>query len=128
MSCLKFFSSNLIDQSTITPSSENLNFPVSNLKDPRRTKVYRSTSNSTSVVFDFQETSEIDSIFIVDEPRNGFGISTITIQFNATSDFSSPAHSETVDFSIAHGVGYKIFTQQNYRFARLVLTSNLLLS
>jgi hypothetical protein len=125
MSCLKFFSGNLVDQATFTPSTENLNFPASNLLDARRSKVFRSTSGTSTLILDFQETSEIDSVFIVDNPRNGFGISTISFDLNATSNFTSPAYSDSFTFSTIHGLGYKIFTQQDYRFARLNLTSAL---
>jgi hypothetical protein len=125
MSCLQFFSGNLIDQATFTPSTENLNFPASNLKDARRSKVFRTTSNTSILILDFQETSEIDSIFIVDNPRNGFGVSTLSFDLNATSNFTSPAYSDSLTFSTVHGLGYKLFTQQNYRFARLNLTSAL---
>lgn len=125
MSCLKFFSGNLIDQATLYPSSENANFPASNLLDPRRSKVYRSTSSTTSIILDFQETSEVDSIFIVDEPRNGFGISTLGFELNATANFTSPAYSDSITFSPIHGAGYKVFTQQDYRFCKLSLTSSL---
>jgi hypothetical protein len=125
MSCLQFFSGNLIDQATFTPSTENLNFPTSNLKDARRSKVFRTTSNTSTLILDFQETSEIDSIFIVDNPRNGFGISTLSFDLNATSNFTSPAYTDSLTFSTIHGLGYKIFTQQDYRFARLNMTSAL---
>lgn len=122
---LLFYSNNLIDNSTITVSSENLNFPPSNLKDPRRTKVFRTLTNSDTLILDFQETSEIDSIFIVDEPRNGFGISTLSFDLNATSNFTSPAYSNSLTFSTTHGVGFKSFPIQSYRFCRLSLTSTL---
>lgn len=125
MSCLRFFSGNLIDQATFTPSTENLNFPALNLKDARRSKVFRTTSSTSTLVLDFQETSEIDSIFIVDNPRNGFGISTLSFDLNATSNFTSPAYSDSLTFSTVHGLGYKIFTQQDYRFARLNMASAL---
>lgn len=122
---LKFFTGNLIDNATFTASSQNLNFPPSNLNDPRRTKVFRTLNNTDTLILDFQETSEIDSIFIVDEPRNGFGISTLALDLNATSNFTSPSYSDTLTFSTVHGVGFKSFTQQDYRFARLSLTSTL---
>lgn len=122
---LLFYSNNLIDNSTITASTENLNFPTSNLKDPRRTKVFRTLSNSDTLILDFQETSEIDSIFIVDEPRNGFGVSTLVFDLNATSNFTSPAYSNSLTFSTTHGVGFKSFPIQNYRFCRLSLSSTL---
>jgi hypothetical protein len=122
---LLFYSGNLVDTATITPSTVNLNFPVSNIVDPRRTKVFRSTSNTSSLVMDFSETSEIDSVFLVDEPRNGFGISSVNLLLNATSDFTSPAHTEAITLSPTHGVGFKKFIQQDYRFAKLELTSTL---
>lgn len=122
---LKIFTGNLIDNATFTASSQNLNFPPSNLKDPRRTKVFRTLTNTDTLILDFQETSEIDSIFVVDEPRNGFGVSTIALDLNSTSNFTSPAYSDTLTFSTVHGVGFKSFAQQDYRFARLSLTSTL---
>lgn len=120
-----FYTGNLVNEAIITPSSENILFPVSNLSDPRRTKVFRSNTGLDSLVLDFQETSEIDSMFIVDEPRNGFGVSTIGLALNATSNFTTPAYTDTLTFSTKHGVGFKSFTQQDYRFAKLTLTSGL---
>lgn len=125
MSCLKFFSLNLVDNATLTPSTENLNFPISNLTEPRRSKVFRSNSNSDNIVLDFGTAKNIDSIFLVDEPRSGFGISSLSFQFNSSNTWTSPAYSDTLTFSTSHGVGYKIFTNQNYRYGRLVLSSTL---
>ena len=123
---IEFYSGNLIDQSFITSSSENAQFPLSNLKDDRRSKVFRSTSNSDNIVFDFQETSEVDSAFIIADKRDGFGISTISIQFNGTNVWTSPAATEPLTFSEKFGVGFSEFTTtRSYRFARAVLTSAL---
>jgi hypothetical protein len=122
---IKFYSDNLVDQATITVTTENALFPKSNLLDPRRTKVYRSTTNSDEVVFDFQETSEIDSVFIVDNPKDGFGISSLAINLNATNTWGAPSYSDTVSFSDTFGLGFKEFTTQSYRFAQLELTSSL---
>lgn len=125
-SCFKIYDHNLIDQATITCSSENALFPASNLKDPRLSKVYRSTSNSDSLVLDFQETSEINGIFVVASKRDGFGVSTVTIEFNATTNWASPAVTVSVPLSIKHGIGYvELDTTIAYRFARIVLTSSL---
>lgn len=125
MSCLKFFTNNLLLQSIITATTENLIFPKSNLVDPRRSKVFRSTTNEDKVILDFNETSEIDSIFVVDDKRAGFGISSLSFDLNATSNFTSPAYTDSVELSVKYGMGYKIFTQQDYRFARLNLSSTL---
>lgn len=125
MNCFNIYNKNLIYQSTLTASSENALFPVSNLKDNRRTKVFRSTSNSSSVIIDFQETSEIDTIFILAEKKNGFGFNTITFEFNGTSSFTSPAYSKTVSFSEKFGIGHEEFTKIQYRFCRIVMTSTI---
>jgi len=120
------YSENLVNQAlSLTPSTENLQFPATNLLDDRRTKVFRSTTNSDSIIVDFQETSEIDSIFAVDNQLDGFGISTLDVDFNATSDFSSPPVSISVPIDTKHGVALKEFTQVEYRFARIRLTSTL---
>jgi hypothetical protein len=120
------YSNNLVDQSVITASTVNANFPTLNIKDERRSKVYRSTSNSDEVVFDFGETSEVNTVFLIADKRNGFGISTVSIEFNATDSWGSPAATESFTFSEEFGVGFKEFiATHSYRFCRLVLTSTL---
>lgn len=122
---IKILATNLVDQSVISATSENLLFPLSNLKHPFRSKVFRSTSNSTSVVFDLLETSEIDSIMVVPEKRNGFGVASITLELNATSDFSTPGFSVALEINTKHNLAKAFFALQEYRFARIVLTSTL---
>lgn len=123
---ITFYSDNLVDQANITADSENLQFPLINIKDQRRTKVFRSTENNSSVVFDLMETSTIDSFLIVSNPNDGFGVSTVTIEANATNEWSSPAFTTTLPFSIKHGIGLReLDTAINFRFVRFVLTSSL---
>lgn len=119
------YSENLVDQSTLTSSSVNLLFPLSNIQDYRRSKVFRSTSSSDSVVFDFNETSDVDTVFLISDKRNGFGFSTVTLEFNATDSWGAPAATEVVTFSTEHGVGFKEFTTHSFRFCRMVMTSSL---
>lgn len=121
----EIYSDNLIYQSTITASSENLLFPVSNIKDPRRTKVFRSVNNSDNIVLDFNETSDVDSFLITDNKFTGFGISTIILEFNATNEWSSPAETETITFDSVFGLGIAEFSVKSYRFCRIVMTSTL---
>jgi len=116
---------NLLHQSTITTSSENLQFPISNIKDPRRTKVFRSTSNTAHIILDFNETSEVDSFVITDNKFTGFGVSTITLEFNGTNEWSDPAATEVVTFDPIFGLGIAEFETKSYRFCRILLTSTL---
>ena len=122
---IAFYSDNLIDSATISASSENLLFPKSNLTDFRRSKVFRSTSNSDSLVFDFGSVKSLDSIIIVDEPRKGFGVTSLTIQLNSTNTWTSPAFSQVLTINSTHGYAFADFSVQSFRYARLVMTSSL---
>ena len=122
---LKFLSNNLLDAATITASTENAQYPASNLLDSRRTKTYRSTTNSDNIVIDFGTAESIDHFAIVDNWQNGFGITTITIEANATDVWTSPAFTTTATLDTTFGVSVKAFPAESYRFWRLVLTSTL---
>jgi len=119
---LTFYSYNLVDYANITADSENSLFPVSNLKDDRRTKTFRSIATTANITFDMLTTEPIDSFYIVDHPKLGFGFSDLTLEGNATSNFSSPAFSTTISVNHTHGVGFKEFVSQSYRFWRLTVT------
>lgn len=125
MSCFELYGINLAKQATLTASSTNELFPVDNIKDDRRTKVYRSTSNSSSVIFDLNETSDIDTIMLLADKRNGFGFNSATVEFNATSNFTSPAFSVVMDLSEVHSIALAEFTKISYRFCRVVMSSTL---
>lgn len=123
---IRFYSHNLVDQAVITPSTVNAQFPASNLVDPRRTKLFRSNTASDEIVFDFGETSDVNSFFIVDNPLDGFGVSTLSLEFNGTNTWGSPAATESLSFSTQFKNGYTDFaTTHSYRFARLVMNSSL---
>jgi len=122
----KLMDENLVDNSTLMASSVNALFPVSNIQDSRRSKVYRSATNSANIVIDMQETSAINTIFVVADKRSGFGVSTITVELNPTDSWGAPAYSVTIPFSIAHNLGFvELPATVNYRFARVVMTSTL---
>lgn len=121
----EIYSDNLIYQSVIAPSSENALFPVTNLLDPRTSKVFRSTLSNASIVFDFGETSEVDSFFIVGDKRNGLGVHTITLEFNHINEWASPAATQSISIDAAFNSGLTEFATKSYRFCRMVMTSTL---
>lgn len=118
-----FYVYNEVENSTITASSENASFPLSNLTDHRRTKTFRSLTNSDSVLFDLGSIRPIDSIFVVDHSLNGFNLSSITAEFNNTNNWISPPLSVVVPIDYKNGKALIEFPQVNYRYVRLVLTS-----
>lgn len=122
---IQFLSNNLVDTASISASTENAQYPLTNLQHDFRTKVYRSTTNADTVVFDLGSTEDIDSVALVDNWRNGFGVSTVTIEANATDSWGAPAFSTTLALDTTFGIGIKQFTQKSYRYWRLSLTSTL---
>lgn len=125
---MKFYAYNLVDQDTtvITPTEEVALFPISNLKDIRRTKVYRSSTNTVTIVFDFINPQPVDSILLADNPLTGFNFNTpVTVQANATDEWSSPAIDTTLtNKDDEHGIAYlELTSPENYRFWRLSFNS-----
>lgn len=125
MNCFNLYSPNLINDSTLTATNENSLFPASNIKDNRRTKGFRSTTNTDSVIFDLQESSDIDTIFLLADKRNGFGFDSVLVQFNGTSNFMSPAQSYSMSLSNEHNIAHLEISLISYRFCRIVMTSSL---
>ena len=123
---IKFLSNNFIDSATLTASTTNAQYPVANIKDDRRTKCYRSTSNSDNIVIDLGSAQAVDHFAIVDNWQNGFGVTAITIEANGTDSWGAPAFSTTATLDTTFGVSIKAFSAaQTYRFWRIVLTSTL---
>lgn len=120
----KFFANNLIETATLTPSSENAQYPVSNLLDPRRTKTFRSNSNTTNLVINLGTSRDLNGILLVDPGIRSFGFLTATIELNTGDSWASPGYSQEITIDTTHGFAYAIFpTTQTFQFARLVLTN-----
>ena len=126
---VKFYAYNLIDQDiTKLVASENIaTHPIDNLKDPRRTKKYRSETNNISIVIDLINPQPVDSILLADDPIQGFNFDTpILIEANATDTWGAPAFSTSlVTKNDSFGIAYKeLATPENYRFWKLTFTSS----
>jgi len=122
---IKFFKDNFVEGANLSASTENAQFPLVNLQDDRRSKVYRSTGSSATVVFDLQTTEDIDSIILAPNKIDGFNLlSPITIEANATDSWGSPAYSTTLSsIDDVHGIAYKLLSApESYRFWRLSLS------
>lgn len=123
---LVFYHSNLVKTASITASTENAQYPVNNILDDRRTKVYRSTSNSDNIVFDFGSAEDVDAVCIAPNWQTGFGFTAITIEANTADSWGAPAFSQSFTFDSTYGTGITEFSStQSYRYWRLVITSSL---
>lgn len=125
--CTKWYFDNLVLDANVSPSTENAQFPASNIADPRRTKVFRSLADTAHVYFDFGAAEEIDSVILVDHTLHGFGIATASLELNTVASWSSGAP-VTIPITVddANGIAFgKHSSVVNYRYAKLILTSDL---
>lgn len=125
---MKLMTTNFCTQAAtvITASSADTNFPVSNLKNPFRSKRWRSTGvTSENVVFDIVTTESIDSVVILWPKEDGILLSntaTITIQANATNTWGAPAVSQVLTVDNTYMLAsYYFSTSQNYRYWRVLI-------
>lgn len=127
MSCSKFYFNNLALDAILTPETENAQFPVENIKDARRTKVFRSTSNSDFIYFDFGSAEPIDSVFLVGHSIDGVGFTTASLELNNVATWTSGAIA-TIPITIdtANNLAFgELVASVNARYAKLILTSTL---
>lgn len=111
---------------TFTASTADSEFPVENLRDPLRSKVWRTTSvSSQSVIVDLQTTEDVDSFgvfFRANQPIRLTGSPTIRIEGNPSTDFSSPLFSATVTLDDdSQVISHFETTAQSYRYWRLFI-------
>lgn len=116
------------DNVVLSASTSNTNFPVSNLADPRRTRVWRSNGVAAageSVVIDLQSAEEIDSFAIVFDPASGIKYSetaVIRLQANATNSWATPAVNVVVTPDDERQVLTHFFTSaEEYRYWRVLI-------
>lgn len=126
---IKFYDYNLVTQpgTIITDPNQNALFPVSNLSDQRTTKIYRSTTDTTKIVFDFISAEEVDTIILVPNHMTGWGFyGDVLLEANPTDEWSSPAFSGVLDnteIDQAHQFAVtELAAVQEYRFWRLSFT------
>ena len=122
---IEFLEKNLVDSSVISASSTNAQFSLNNLKDDRRTKVWRSNTSDATIVIDFGSPEPVDFFMLADNWKNGLGFSTLTLEANDTNEWSAPAFTTSVGINYEYGLVKQSFTSENYRFWRLNMSSSL---
>lgn len=81
-------------------------------------KVFRSTASSDSIVFDFIDINEIDSILVRSSFNQGWGHGDLTIKANATdSSWGAPAFTTTLSVDTDWDIAFKtLAAPESYRF------------
>jgi hypothetical protein len=120
---VQFYAFNQVKLANITALNVDAQFPLSNLKDDRRTKVVRSTTNTLDVVFDFLEPVQIDGCLIVDAKLREFGFTSATFELNTSDSWVTPPVSVPMTINGDEGIAKSILTStETYRFARVSLS------
>lgn len=119
----KFYINNEIDHASAVVSSENAQFPLTNLSDPRRSKIFRSTSNADSITMDFGYPVLIDTVMIVDDPMTGNKLSSCIVKIDNASNFST-AITQSMTIDPINGFSHVEFnTTVPVRYLRIEMTA-----
>ena len=120
---VQFYAFNQVKLANITAPNVDAQFPLTNLKDDRRTKVVRSTTNTLVVVFDFLDPVAIDGCLIVDAKLRELGFTSATFQLNTSDSWVSPPVSVAMTINGDEGLAKSILpSTEVYRFARVSLS------
>lgn len=111
---------------SLTASTSNSEFPVSNLQDQLRSKVWRTTSiASQSVIIDLKTTESIDSFAVFFRKNQVIkltGGATLRLEGNASPDFTSPLFTQTLSLDSDSGViSHFLTAPQTLRYWRFFL-------
>jgi len=125
--CTKWYFNNLAIDANLSPSSEKALYPAENIQDTRRTRVWRSTTNTDHIYFDFGSAEDLDSIVLVDSLFNGFGFTTASLELNSVATWTMGAPvTIAITIDTNNGIAYgKHSSVVSYRYAKLKLTSTL---
>lgn len=114
------------DSVTFTASTEDSEFPVENLRDQLRSKVWRTTLvDDQSVIVDLGTEEEIDSfavLFRANQVIRLTGGAVIRIEGNASPSFASPLYSQVLTLDNENGViSHFLETPESHRYWRLFI-------
>lgn len=119
----KFFCYNEVQDANITATSENAQFPISNLKETFRSKVFRSLSNADYLVFDFGYPMKIDAVMIVDDPMRGNKLLTCIVKLDNDPAFGSAIEQEMTLDPVNGFSSVSFESIPNMRYMKIEMTS-----
>jgi len=88
-----------LETSMLTPSSEDADYPIENIVDTIRSRVFKPLSNTFTIDIDLEVNASVKLIALFGPISEYFGISdaaTITIKANNINDFVTPAYTDTM--------------------------------
>ena len=121
---MRLITTNLVMSSTVTVSSQDIYFPITNLKNQLRSKRFRTTSKTDQwIVNDLGSAKPVDSVIVL-LPKEGTISSTqvIKIQANATNVWTTPSLDITMTVSEYRQASHYFASDETYRYWRLSIT------
>lgn len=92
---------------TITPTSEDPDYPSSLLYDGNPAKLFKLDDTDGSLLFDFGVATNIDLVALIHHNLDA-GLANVKIQGNATTDFTAPTLNETIVIPAYEGDGFPV--------------------
>lgn len=105
---------NLIETASITASSEDASFVLSNLLNPHLTKLFKFTGNSESLTLDLGSAENIRGVVF---DTNLTYSATVTVEGNSTNSFTSPPYSQSA--TILDDGRVVLFLDETYRYWKI---------
>ncbi|MHB8772957.1 MAG: hypothetical protein ACYC7J_18335 [Syntrophales bacterium] len=125
MTNVMFLYNNLLDAATLTASAATAGYPAANLKNPLRTKVWKTTGEQNLVVD--HGTAKAVNVVALTGYDWASAPGTLTFQANATDSWGAPSFSQALTWAAATQNGskatiIKTFATQTYRYNRLYVS------
>lgn len=123
MSGINFLSENFFKTAflSFTTGSENVQFPLSNLKNDSPSVKFRSSGNTVVLEIDLLQTRDIDTLALAGSPTEDFGMTAVSFKTSTTTDFSS-SPVNTVTLVPSQNIGYAYITEVSHRFVEITFT------
>ncbi len=124
---MQFLYDNLLDSATLTASSSATGFPANNLKNPFRTKVWRTagaTAGTANLVINHGSAKAVTCIALTGYTWTS-APGTLNLEFNATDSWGAPSATETLTWAATPTTNgnkatiIKIFASKSYQYNRL---------
>lgn len=116
---------NLIEDTTITASTERTGYPATNLIIPQLTRIFSFNTNSGNIVIDLSAATQIKSIIIGNTNITSSG--TLVIEGNATDSWGAPSYSQAITIN-DDAKNQILYLDQTYRYFRIVFGTDATLS
>ncbi len=111
---------------SLNTGDENASYPLTNIQHIHLSKTYQSVSGTTvvKILIDAGETVDVDYFMI--RSADGFNVSSMTINGNASDSWGAPSFSQAVDdLNDTYNFGYEAFSStQSYRYWLLEVTAS----